>query len=86
MLARDQLLYLYNMKKSVVIKKIPRTNNLAHESAKNAMLYGKSKGWPFVAFDVDIQAIPLLWSSIRHVDDYAMRVARGEYIPRMITF
>ena len=86
MLARDQLLYLYNMKKSVVIKKIPRTNNLAHESAKNAMLYGKNKGWPLVTFDVDVQAIPLLWSSIRHVDDYAMRVARGEYIPRMITF
>ena len=84
MLARDQLLFLYNMKKSVIFKKIPGEVNPADETARHAMRCEKSRGWPLVT--CDLQSIPQLWNAIRYVDDYSMRVARGEYIPRMLTF
>ena len=85
-LARAQLLYLHNMQKTIIIKKIPREHNPAHDDAKDIMQKEREIGWPLLKGDPLIQSIPQLWESIRMVDDYSMRVVRGEWIPRLLTF
>ena len=83
---RHQVLQLQNSNKYILVKKLPREQNVADSIAKACMRNERDSGWPLRERIPRIDDVPNLLECIFSVSEKSKMVASGESISRYATY
>ena len=79
---RRMVLQLQNSDKRILVKKLPKEQNVAHHIAKACMREEKARKWPETTYIARIDAVPGLRERIQLVSRFSKMVSLGQRIPR----
>ena len=81
---RNQVLQLQNLGKRILVKKLPREQNVVDKIAKACMRNERDMGWPLRTRISRVDAVPGLLQCIHEVSQKSEMVANGVRISRSV--